>query len=274
MRNLRLDIAYDGTDFFGWQRQPDKPSIQGAIETAIGRLTGETVSVAGAGRTDSGVHAAGQVANFHTQSPIPCGNLVSALNRILPAQIRILSAAEERAEFQARYSAVAKHYRYRILQARICPPYLTRFVYHCPFSLDLASMAAAASALEGVHDFTSFAASDPKAVGGAELRPSRNLRRVFRSRVMRSSRGRLITYDICGSGFLYHMVRNIAGTLIEIGRGALPPDRMDGILAARHRSAAGPTAPASGLTLVKVFYEQTRLGTWIPARYNDAPAGE
>lgn len=258
VRNLRLDIAYDGTGYFGWQWQPGRPTIQGALEEAIERLTGQRAVVAGAGRTDAGVHAAGQAASFRTECPIPVARVAQALNRILPNDIRVLKAAEADLSFHARRSAVAKLYRYRIFRGTICPPYLARFVCHYPFPLNVEFMMRAARALEGLHDFTSFAASDPGGEKAARRRTRQrersNVRRISRSRVTESRNARLIVYNVRGNGFLYHMVRNITGTLIEIGRGAIDPGKMPEILAARDRSQAGPTAPAAGLMLVKVEY--------------------
>lgn len=258
VRNLRLDIAYDGTGYFGWQRQPGRPTIQGALEAAVETLTGQRAVVVGAGRTDAGVHAAGQVASFRTECPIPVERVAQALNRILPNDIRILKAAEADFSFHARRSAVAKQYRYRIFRGTICPPYLARFVCYYPFPFNVEGMMRAARALEGLHDFTSFAASDPGGGKAArrrmEQRERSNVRRIIRSRVTESRNTRFIVYNVRGNGFLYHMVRNIAGTLIEIGRGAIDPGKMPEILAARDRSLAGPTAPAAGLMLVKVDY--------------------
>lgn len=260
MRNLRLDIAYDGTDFHGWQRQPEKPTIQGCVEAAIGQITGEKVKLTGAGRTDAGVHAAGQVANFGLANSIPCENLNGALNRVLPETVRILRVWEAQASFHARYDAAAKVYRYRILLARICPPYLARFVYHYPGRLDLQAMRQAAAQIEGEHDFTSFAASDPhdpkrqKDAGEIPAVTTRAVREIFASRLTWRRHTSILTYEIRGSGFLRYMVRNIVGTLIETGRGALRAGEIPEILAARDRSKAGPAAPARGLCLVRVEY--------------------
>src|SRR5215471_7102192 len=162
MRNLKLVLAYDGTDFCGWQVQPDAPSIQGTLASAIGRITGENVLPQGSGRTDAGVHALAQVATFPTQSVIPAPNLAVALNDILPPAIRILECVEVPANFHARKSALFKTYRYRIYRNAICPPFLARYVWHYPYPLDFDAMKEAAPLIEGEHDFTSFAAVDPE----------------------------------------------------------------------------------------------------------------
>lgn len=253
MRNIRLTIAYDGTDFHGWQRQPQAPTIQEALETRISKITGAVVTLCGSGRTDAGVHASGQVANFRTECSIPCAGLVKALNDSLPISIRVRQADEVPAAFHARHSATAKIYRYRILQAPICPPFLARYVYHHPYPLDCRQMARAARLLEGEHDFTSFAGSDP---ARREIEPQgdSNIRKVSHSRIAVRKELQMIVYEIRGSGFLHHMVRNIAGTLLEVGSGKRSPDDIPVIIRARDRSKAGATAPANGLWLVKVEY--------------------
>ncbi len=255
MRNVRLVIAYDGTDFHGWQRQPGVDTIQSILEAKIARIAGKSVKLYGSGRTDAGVHAAAQVANFHTDCPIPCRNLRTALNDVLPPSIRIRMAEEVDAAFHARYDAHSKTYRYRILQSPVCPPFLWRFVYHYPGDLDLRRMARAARALEGEYDFTSFAGADParsRTLGARE--PSPNIRRIFASRLAWRKNLSLLVYEVRGSGFLHHMVRNIVGTLIEVGNGRRLPSDMVSILEACDRTKAGPTAPSQGLCLVKVGY--------------------
>lgn len=250
MRNLKLILSYDGSEFSGWQVQPDAPTIQGTLSTAIRRLTGEKVLPHGSGRTDAGVHALAQVATFSTQSPIPAENLVKALNDILPAPIRVLEATEVPAEFHARKSAQAKTYRYRIYRAPICPPFLARYVWHFPYPLDEDAMACAAKLIIGEHDFTSFAAVDPER--GLENEEVSNVRTIFWSRWERQEEE--LIYTVRGSGFLHHMVRNLVGTFIRVGKGNLKPEEIRQILEARDRSAAGATAPASGLCLVSVEY--------------------
>ena len=253
MRNIRLTISYDGTDFHGWQRQPRAPTVQETLETRIARITCAAVTLYGSGRTDAGVHAAGQVANFTTECPIPCASLQKALNDILPVSIRVREAQEAAADFHARHSAKAKTYRYRILQGPICPPFLARYVYHHPYPLDTQQMARAARLLEGEHDFTSFAGSDP-ARKEKEGQEGSNVRKVFYSRIVVRKKLQMIIYEVRGSGFLHHMVRNVVGTLLEVGSGKLSPDDIPAIVRARDRSEAGATAPANGLWLVRVAY--------------------
>ena len=249
MRNLKITLAYDGSEFSGWQVQPDRPTIQGTLAEAVERITGERVLPQGSGRTDAGVHALAQVASCALQSPIPNTNLAIALNDILPPAIRVTAVEEASADFHARRSARAKTYRYRVYRADICPPFLARYVYHHPYPLDEPAMTAAAELLLGEHDFTSFAAVDPER--GKE-EPS-NIRTIFDSRFRRD--GDEFVYQVRGSGFLHHMVRNLVGTYLLVGKGTLKPADIPNILAARNRSAnPGATAPASGLYLVSVEY--------------------
>jgi len=258
MKNIRLIIAYDGTDFHGWQRQPDLPTVQECLEAAIRKLVVEPVELWGSGRTDAGAHASRQVANFKTASPIPCANLLKALNDLLPPTVRVRDAHEVADEFHARYDARSKTYRYRVLEAPVCPPFIWRFVCHHPYPLDHARMAEAARLVEGEHDFTSFAAS-PAHVGEGDAEARNDdarstVRTIFSSRLLWRPRTSLLIYEVRGSGFLHHMVRNIVGTLLEVGRGKLAPEDVLRIVEARDRTKAGPTAPARGLCLVKVEY--------------------
>jgi tRNA pseudouridine38-40 synthase len=250
LRNLKLKLSYDGSDFSGWQVQPDASTIQGTLASAIGRLTGENVLPQGSGRTDAGVHALAQVATFSTTSPIPVENFLKALNDILPPSIRILEVKEVPGDFHARKSARAKTYRYRICRAAICSPFLARYVWHFPYPLDENAMSYAAAAIVGEHDFTSFAAVDPER--GQENHEVSNVRTIFSSCFERQNDE--FVYTVRGSGFLHHMVRNLVGTLILVGKGTLQSHDIASILAARNRSAAGATAPASGLFLVSVEY--------------------
>ena len=248
MRNLKLILAYDGTDFAGWQVQADSPSIQGTLASAIGRVTGEKVLPQGSGRTDAGVHAIAQVATVQTESVIPAGNFVVALNDILPASIRVLAAEEVAPEFHPRKSARAKTYRYRIYREAICPPLLARYVWHYPYPLDEDAMRESAPLVEGEHDFTSFAAVDPER--GRE--GVSNVRSIFSSQWRRESCE--LVYEVRGNGFLHHMVRNLVGTFLLVGKGTLKPGDVTTILRACDRSAAGATAPATGLYLLNVEY--------------------
>ncbi len=255
VRNLRLILSYDGADFAGWQVQPGRATVQGTLASAIGRLSGENVLPQGSGRTDAGVHALAQVATFATESPIPPENWLSALNGILPASIRVLEVAEAAPEFHARKSARAKTYRYRIHRAAVCPPFLARYVWHYPYPLEESAMVAAAGVVVGEHDFTSFAAVDPERVermADPENLHTSNVRTIFSSSWVRA--GEELIYTVRGSGFLHHMVRNLIGTFLQIGKGTVSLENLSGILEARVRSAAGPTAPASGLYLVEVEY--------------------
>lgn len=249
MRMIKLVLAYDGSDFCGWQVQPGAESIQAALTSAIGRLTGEKVLPQGSGRTDAGVHALAQVASFATASSIPVENLVKALNDLLPTSIRVLEATEMPPDFHARKSARGKTYRYRIYRAPICPPFLSRYVWHYPFPLDEDAMRDASEFIIGEHDFTSFTAVDPERAKEEEVS---NFRRIVASIWTRE--GEELIYTISGSGFLHHMVRNLVGTFILVGKATLRPGDIKKILQARDRSAAGPTAPASGLFLVGVEY--------------------
>jgi len=255
MRNLKIVLAYDGTDFCGWQVQPDAQSIQGVLSHAIGRVTNENVLPQGSGRTDAGVHALAQVATFTTKSSIPAENLVKALNDVLPASVRVLEITEKPPEFHARKSAQAKTYRYRIYRDTICSPFLSRYVWHYPYPLDPTKMADAAPFVIGEHDFTSFAAVDPErsSVGlSPDDRFESNVRKVFDSSWAQEDDE--LIYNVRGSGFLHHMVRNLVGTFVRVGKGTLQPEDISRILQARDRSAAGATAPASGLFLVSVEY--------------------
>jgi len=251
MRNLKIVLAYDGADFSGWQVQPDSATIQGTLASAIGRITGEKVLPQGSGRTDAGVHAQAQVATFPTACPIPPGNLIKAMNDILPSSIRVLEASEMPPDFHARKSARAKSYRYRIYRETICPPFLARYVWHYPYPLDESAMLRAAALVIGEHDFTSFAAVDPERCQEEDENRS-NVRVVFTSQWGRD--GEELVYSVRGSGFLHHMVRNLVGTFLLVGKGTLQPNDVTSILHARNRSHAGATAPACGLYLVNVEY--------------------
>ncbi len=247
MRRIRIDLAYDGTDFHGWQVQPGLPTIQGTLESIVGEIEGHAVHVAGSGRTDAGVHALAQVAAFNIENPIPLPNLRKAMNRLLPAAIRVLAAAEAAPDFHPRFQALAKTYEYRIVRDEACLPWEWRYVYHHPYPLDLERMLACARWLEGEHDFTAFAASDNR-----DEEAKTKVRTIFRSQ-LEPAPGRLI-YRVRGSGFLKHMVRNIVGSLLECGRGNLDEAGLGALLVPDCERKGGPTAPAKGLFLVGVEY--------------------
>jgi len=249
MRNLKVILSYDGAEFSGWQVQPDAVTVQGTLASAIGRITGEKVLPQGSGRTDAGVHALAQVMTFVTESSVPVGNFLKALNNILPASVRVLEVTEAPPGFHARHSARAKTYRYRIYREGICPPFLAQYVWHYPYPLAEEEMARAAGLVVGEHDFTSFAAVDAER-GRAEA--AMNVRNIFSSSWERL--GEELVYTVRGSAFLHHMVRNLVGTFILVGKGTLQVEDLSRILEARDRSAAGATAPASGLYLVGVEY--------------------
>lgn len=266
----RLTLAYDGTDYFGWQVQPEKRTVQGELQAALGRLVGESPLPQGSGRTDAGVHALGQVASLQLEARIPAANLVRALNRTLPGSIRVLSADVVPDSFHARHSAVAKTYEYRVLPIepaadQICPPFLSRYVYPYSWRVNLDLLQRAAAALVGEHDFRSFAASDPdlatrmsEDLPGAAVatEPRMTVRTIFASEWREEIRDgfRLLVYRVRGNGFLHHMVRNLVGTTLDAGRGYTRVEDFATILAARDRAAAGPTAPARGLFLHSVEY--------------------
>ncbi|HTU50231.1 MAG TPA: tRNA pseudouridine synthase A [Acidobacteriaceae bacterium] len=294
----KLILSYDGTDFHGWQVQPGRPTIQGTLADAIASVTGEKVLPQGSGRTDAGVHAWGQVAGFSLRAAIPAENLQRALNRILPAAVRVLSAEHAPEHFHARHSALGKVYQYRIFRGGICSPFMSRYVSVCRWPLDLEAMQSAADMILGEHDFSSFAASDPDRVARIAsvnaydagdsaseekftMQACSNVRRIETSQWSRESvlplpgtlgtmligpredssndytseaNAEIFTYTVCGNGFLHHMVRNLVGTFVEVGRGRMSPAEMTRILESRDRARAGPTAAASGLYLMKVLY--------------------
>jgi len=247
MRRIRVLLSYDGTEFHGWQVQPGLATIQSTLEAVLGEIEGAPVKVAGSGRTDAGVHALAQVAAFTLVNPIPVDNLRKALNRLLPLAIRVLEVVEAAADFHPRYQARAKTYEYRIHRAEICPPFEYRYVYHYPYPLDEARILELAPLLEGQHDFSAFAASDDKDDLGRS-----KVRRVFHSRAHRL--GDLLVYNVRGSGFLKHMVRNIVGVLLEAGKGNLTAADIQKRLAPGCEIPPGPSVPARGLFLVSVEY--------------------
>jgi len=247
MRRLRFDVAYDGTDFNGWQVQPGLPTVQGVLEQVIESIEGQPVNVIASGRTDAGVHALAQVAAVSMENPIPADNFRRAVNRLLPPSIRVSNVSEASENFHPRFDALRKTYEYRILREEVCPPFERRWVYHHPYPLDEAAMAGAALLLEGKHDFTAFAATDEK-----DALQASKVRTIFRSTVTRKEK--TLVYGVTGSGFLKHMVRNIVGVLLEVGKGNLREREVLARLEPGCGIRPGPTAPASGLFLVSVDY--------------------
>lgn len=265
MQTWKLVIAYDGTDYKGWQIQPGERTIQGEVQAALGRIVGETPLPQGSGRTDAGVHALAQVASFALATRIPEPNLLRALNGTLPSAIRILEARTVQSTFHARHSAHAKTYEYRIFRGALCPPFLARYVYASRWPMDLEGMNRAAQLFVGTQDFVSFAATDPDlntrmaADEGGDT-PAVTVKTIFSSlwTELSSTDGPLLVYRVRGSGFLHHMVRNLVGTMVDVGRGRTAPEAIPAIIAARSRSAAGPTAPARGLFLHSVEYDDAK----------------
>ena len=250
MRRIRITVSYDGTDYHGWQVQPGIATIQRALEEVLLEIEGRVVHVDGSGRTDAGVHALAQVAAFSLTNPIPLPNLKKAMNRLLARDIRVTEISEAHASFHPRYDAIAKTYEYRLLRSEICPPFDRRYVYHYPYPLDEAAMARAARLLEGEHDFSAFAAADP-----ADGLGRSKTRRIFSSCLTRE--GDRLVYRVRGSGFLKHMVRNIVGVLLEVGKGNLSSTDIEARLQPGCTIPAGPSAPARGLFLVSVEYNRT-----------------
>jgi tRNA pseudouridine38-40 synthase len=258
MHYFKLTIAYDGTDFHGWQMQSHKPTIQGEIVGVLRRLTQEHLTIHGAGRTDAGVHALGQVASFRTQSELSSEEFQRALNALLPPAIRIVGAEEVGPDFNARWSARGKTYRYRIFRGKVVPPMLWRYVLHYPFPLDEDLMMDAARRFTGTHDFASFAAS----TGSEEDDQERSTEReIYSSELVRAPAGEELVFTVKGRSFLRYMVRKMVGTLLDIGRGKLVPEDIERLYLAKDRSKSGPTVPPQGLFMVEVWHEESwRLG--------------
>ncbi|MDR3717835.1 MAG: tRNA pseudouridine(38-40) synthase TruA [Bryobacteraceae bacterium] len=250
MRRIRITVAYDGTDFHGWQVQPGLATIQSELQNVLGEIEGQPVEVAGSGRTDAGVHALAQVAAFSIENPIPVDNLRRAMNRLLPHSIRVTSVQETDAQFHPRFAAKAKTYEYHIWRAEVCPPMRRLYVCHHPYPLDEARMAEFAPMFEGEHDFSAFAAADEKDALGAT-----KVRTIFNSAVWRE--GDELIYQVRGSGFLKHMVRMIVGTLIEVGKGNLDREALLARLQAGFPGKSGPAMRACGLHLISVEYRET-----------------
>ncbi len=262
-RTLKIVLAYDGTDLVGWQRQPAGVSVQARLEEALSAIEGRPVPVVGAGRTDAGVHALGQVASCCIDHPLPVAQLAAALNAMLPVDIRVLQVGEVDVGFHARYGARLKTYRYLLLNSAVVSPFERRYVWHVPQPLDVGAMGAGARHLEGELDFAALRAagsatkSTVRRLTAATVRESSSAEVVGGSLTLRSAGGpgRIIVFEFTGTGFLRHMVRNAVGTLVEIGLGKRAPAWMAEVLASGDRAQAGPTAPARGLSLVSVDYD-------------------
>ncbi len=251
MRRLRFEVAYDGSDFHGWQVQPGLATIQGTLQEIVSQLEGNAVHIHGSGRTDAGVHALGQVAAVTLENPIPAGNFRHAINRLLPPSIRIGDVQDVPLSFHPRFDARRKLYEYRLYRNEVCPPFLCRYVHHYPYPLNEKIMAEAAVVLTGEHDFTAFAASDPTDALGKS-----RVRRIFKSTLAQEDA--LLVYRVSGSGFLKHMVRNIVGVLLDVGKNNLTRADVEARLQAGSGIRPGPTAPAAGLFLVSVDYDEDR----------------
>lgn len=253
-KNIRLLIAFDGSAYSGWQRQANAPTIQGTIENRLSLMTGDDITLHGAGRTDSGVHALGMVANFITTANIPCGGYLNGLNSMLPRDIRILSAEEAPAEFHSRYSATGKTYSYRFCTGAVQLPTERLYTAHFPGTFVFSPVSDALQRILGSHDFSSFEAAgsrDPERKGG------RGGVRTLYQAVLQNCRNKDHTwmFTFTGDGFLRHMVRNMVGTLMEVGSGKMTAGKFEAVLRIRDRGCAGPTAPSCGLILEKVHYE-------------------
>lgn len=245
MRNIKLTIQYDGTNYYGWQKQPSKISIQETIEKAIENATGEKVELIGSGRTDRGVHANGQVANFSSEIKIPDEKIKLVLNSFLPEDIAILESVEVPLAFHSRYDAVGKEYRYYVLNSAIRNPIYRNSTYHVPFELDMGKIIKAKEYFLGTHDFLSFMASG-SSVGSTT-------RTIYSFDI--DKKGDIISFVLRGNGFLYNMVRIIVGTLIDVGRGRIDTEMIPNIIALKDRKFARHTARPQGLFLEKVFYD-------------------
>lgn len=245
MRNIRLLLQYEGSRYQGWQRQQSTDNtIQGKLEVLLGRMCGETITLSGSGRTDAGVHALGQVANFHTECQMPVEEMLAYINRYLPEDIAVVEIAEAPIRFHSRLNAKGKHYEYRVINSAIPDVFRRRYALEMPESLDVEAMRRAAGFLLGEHDFKSFTS--------AKKGKKSTVRRIDEIVIVKE--GNVITFSFRGNGFLHHMIRILMGTLLEVGMGKRAPESMEEILAARDREQAGPLVPAKGLVLVEVYF--------------------
>lgn len=246
-RNIRLLLAYDGGNYHGFQRQtPPVMAVQNVLEEKLAVVFGDSIELAAAGRTDAGVHAYGQVVNFFTNGTIPTERIVRAVNSLLPPDIVLLEASEADREFSARHSARSKTYLYRVQQGEVPDPFTRRYAWYVRQSLDLAAMQTAMDGILGIHDFSSF-----RAAGGAPVSP---VRTMYEASCVEKANG-MLEFRFFGSGFLYHMVRNLVGTLVNVGLGRITPEHFQEILAAKDRQQASATAPPQGLYLCRVDYD-------------------
>ena len=299
MRNIKLIVAYEGSQFHGWQIQPGLPTIQGALADAARQITQEKIFLFGASRTDAGVHALGQVAHFKTHSSLTAEDFRRALNALLPPQIRVMGAEEVGPDFHSRWQSLAKTYRYRIFRGRVLPPFENGRVLHYPWGLDEAAMKEAARQFEGSHDFTSFAASS----GSEDDDKDREMvRDIFRSEIVTQAYAPFgsslesvataeanypgyrsgdaieeaaheLDYAVHGKSFLRYMVRKIVGTLLDVGRGKLAAADIAAIFDAKDRSRSGPTVPPDGLYLVSLEYPDPTASLAHERRKSEAKIG-
>lgn len=246
MRNIRLLLQYEGTRYQGWQRQQStENTIQGKLEQLLTRMCGEPVEVQGSGRTDAGVHARGQVANFHTECDMPVEEMQAYINTYLPDDIAVIGICEAAPRFHSRLNASGKHYEYRVINSEIPDVFWRRYALEVPEPLDVQAMERAAAHLLGEHDFKSFTS--------AKKGKKSTVRRIDEIKISRD--GNLLCFSFKGSGFLHHMVRILMGTLLEVGMGKRGADSIPELISARDRAQAGPLVPAKGLTLVEVFFQ-------------------
>jgi tRNA pseudouridine38-40 synthase len=275
MRNIKFTIAYDGTDFNGWQAQPGQSTVQGALTDVLEKLTQHRLMIHAAGRTDAGVHAAGQVVNFKTQSPLTVEEFQRAFNALLPPSIRVNAAQEVSPDFHSRWDALAKTYRFRIFRGRVVPPFLWKYVHHDPYEMNFDAMAEAARHFIGEHDFTSFAAS----TGSEEDdRERTTIRAIYRSELLRTqyanshNSAEEWVYIVRGKSFMRHMVRKMVGALVDVGRGKLVAADLPDLFALRDRLKSGATMPPQGLCLENVEYADpaNSLGVGdVPSKVQD-----
>lgn len=248
-KNICLTVAYDGTDFHGFQKQKNAPSVQQFLEEGLAKIFASPITIYGAARTDAGVHARGQVVNFYGAGMIPTEKIPYAMKGYLPLEIAVLSAREMPEHFSVRHDNKGKHYRYTIVNSRIHDPFRLRYAWFIRHPLDIEAMRDAAGRLLGTHDFSAFE--------GQNTTPMNPVKTMYHIGV--HTAGPVVTIDVVGDGFLYHMVRNIAGGLVDAGLHRVTPVRLEAVLASRDRKQLGATAPAQGLCLEKVFYEDVQL---------------